>query len=71
VDPTKCVTCGQGPLAGVHMPDTDGYDHEFVKLRYVDAHPDGSVLTNRSFWKFIGGSLLVVLAMVALRYFMG
>ena len=69
--PRICQTCKQGPLAGVHMPDSDGFDHEYVQVQVIDSHPSGSVLTSRDFWKFIGAAVLVGLALSALRFFWG
>ena len=69
IDVTKCAVCQKDVLAGVHEPTSDGFDHKFQRIRVVDSHPSGSVLTNREFWKFVGISALVVLGFVALRYF--
>ena len=72
VNPLLCAKCFKDRAAPVHDPDLpDFYDHEFVRVTVVDSHPDGSVLTNREFWKFVGVSALVVAALVALRYFIG
>jgi hypothetical protein len=72
VNPLLCAKCFKDRAAPVHDPDLpDFYDHEVVRVTVVDSHPDGSVLTNREFWKFVGIVVLMMAAFFGLRALQG